>query len=126
MRFILIFPDPQPDIDNATLQMAEDQIAAQLRLGDKADWQIPLGMIKGAIAAFALSRWTPLSLVLIFGSGVSSILIFNLANALVQTNSPDALRGRIMGVYTLTFFGLMPETSSPLSDSPDILRRIRR
>ncbi|MGE5742163.1 MAG: MFS transporter [Candidatus Aminicenantes bacterium RBG_16_66_30] len=60
------------------------------------------------IAAFALARWTPLSLVLIFGSGVSSILIFNLANALVQTNSPDALRGRIMGVYTLTFFGLLP------------------
>ncbi len=60
------------------------------------------------VAAFALVRWTPLSLVLIFGSGLANILIFNLANALVQTHSPDALRGRVMGVYTLTFFGLMP------------------
>jgi MFS family permease len=59
-------------------------------------------------AVFALVRWTPLSLLLIFGSGLSHILIFNLSNALVQTSSPDALRGRVMGVYTLTFFGLMP------------------
>ncbi len=59
-------------------------------------------------ALFALSRWTPLSLVLIFGAGMSMILIFNLSNALVQTHAPNALRGRIMSVYTLIFFGLMP------------------
>jgi MFS family permease len=59
-------------------------------------------------ALFALSRGTPLSLILIFGSGLALILIFNLANALVQTHSPNALRGRIMSVYTLVFFGLMP------------------
>jgi MFS family permease len=61
-----------------------------------------------AAALFALSRWTPLSLVLIFGAGLATILIFNLSNALVQTNAPDALRGRIMSAYTLVFFGLMP------------------
>jgi MFS family permease len=59
-------------------------------------------------ALFALSRRTPLSLVLIFGAGLSTILIFNLSNALVQTSAPDALRGRIMSAYTLVFFGLMP------------------
>ncbi len=59
-------------------------------------------------ALFALSRRTPLALVLIFASGLSLILIFNLSNALVQTHSPNALRGRIMSVYTLVFFGLMP------------------
>jgi len=61
-----------------------------------------------AVAAFALVRWTPLSLVLVFGSGLAQVLIFNLSNALVQTNSPDGLRGRVMGVYTMVFFGLMP------------------
>jgi len=61
-----------------------------------------------ATAAFALTRWTPLALVLIFGSGLSHILIFNLSNALVQTHSPNPLRGRIMSVYALIFFGLMP------------------
>jgi MFS family permease len=60
------------------------------------------------VAVFALVRWAPLSFLLVFASGLSLILIFNLANALVQTHSPDALRGRIMGIYTLTFFGLMP------------------
>ncbi len=61
-----------------------------------------------AMALFALVRWTPLALVLIFGSGLSLILVFNLANALVQTFAPNELRGRIMSTYTLTFFGLMP------------------
>jgi MFS family permease len=60
------------------------------------------------ILAFAFVRWTPLSLVLLFGAGVSQIFIFNLCNALVQTYSPDAMRGRIMGVYVFVFFGSMP------------------
>ena len=59
-------------------------------------------------ALFAIVRWMPLSLVLIFGSGLSLILIFNLANALVQSFAPNELRGRIMSIYALTFFGLMP------------------
>jgi MFS family permease len=64
--------------------------------------------LPAAAALFALSRWTPVSLILIFGAGLASILVFNLSNALVQTHSPDSLRGRIMSVYTLVFFGLMP------------------
>ena len=60
------------------------------------------------IVVFAFVRWTPLSLVLLFGAGVSQIFILNLCNALVQTFSPHALRGRIMGVYTFVFFGTMP------------------
>jgi MFS family permease len=60
------------------------------------------------ILAFAFVRWTPLALALLFGAGVSQIFIFNLCNALVQTFSPDGLRGRIMGVYTFVFFGIMP------------------
>jgi MFS family permease len=60
------------------------------------------------VALFALVRWTPLAFLLAFGSGLAHILIFNLSNALVQVNSPDGLRGRIMGLYTMTFFGLLP------------------
>ena len=59
-------------------------------------------------ALFALSRGTPLSLLLIFGAGLASIFVMNLSNALVQTHSPNSLRGRVMGVYTLVFFGLLP------------------
>ncbi|NTV80310.1 MAG: MFS transporter [Candidatus Aminicenantes bacterium] len=64
--------------------------------------------LPAAVAVFSLIRWTPLALVLILASGVAQILIFNLSNALVQTHSPNALRGRIMSVYTLIFFGLAP------------------
>ena len=60
------------------------------------------------ILIFALIRWTPLSLLILFCSGVSQIFIFNLCNALVQSFSPNELRGRIMGVYTFVFFGSMP------------------
>jgi MFS family permease len=42
------------------------------------------------------------------GIGAGTILVMNLCNALVQTIVPNALRGRVMGVYTLTFFGMMP------------------
>lgn len=60
------------------------------------------------LMAFSLVRWTPLSVLLLFPIGTSLIIVFNLSNALVQTASPHELRGRIMSVYTLTFFGLMP------------------
>jgi MFS family permease len=60
------------------------------------------------LVIFALIRWLPLSLVFVLGIGTASMLITNLANTLVQTLVPDTLRGRIMGVYSLTFFGFMP------------------
>ena len=60
------------------------------------------------LIVFALIRWLPLSLLILVPSGMAIILIMNLANALVQTLAPDALRGRVMSVYSLTFFGLLP------------------
>jgi MFS family permease len=60
------------------------------------------------LAVFALTRTLPLSMLVVAAVGWAAIFINNLANALVQTAVPDAMRGRVMGVYTLTFFGLMP------------------
>lgn len=60
------------------------------------------------LVAFAFLRWLPLSLVMIFSVGIATMTIFNLANALVQTQVPDLLRGRVMSIYSLSFFGLMP------------------
>jgi MFS family permease len=60
------------------------------------------------LVAFSLIRWLPFSLALIFGVGAANLLIFNLANALVQTHVTDSLRGRVMGLYSLTFFGFLP------------------
>jgi MFS family permease len=60
------------------------------------------------LLVFTLVRWVPLSLLVMLGVGAALIQVMNLANALVQSLVPDRLRGRVMGVYSLTFFGLMP------------------
>ena len=57
---------------------------------------------------FTLTRSLPLALLALVGTGVAVILIMNIANALVQGLVPDALRGRVMSVYSMTFFGCMP------------------
>ena len=53
-------------------------------------------------------RFIPLSLVMLACVGFASIFFLNLANATVQTHTPDELRGRVMSVYSLSFFGLLP------------------
>ena len=35
-------------------------------------------------------------------------MVMNNSNAMMQTEVPDHLRGRVMSVYTLVFFGSMP------------------
>jgi MFS family permease len=57
---------------------------------------------------FSVIHWLPFSLVSIFCIGIAAMLIFNLANALVQTLVSDDLRGRVMSIYSLSFFGLYP------------------
>lgn len=60
------------------------------------------------LIVFSFIRSTPLALVGLFCVGFSLILIFNLANASVQTLTPGSLRGRVMSVYSFVFFGFMP------------------
>jgi MFS family permease len=60
------------------------------------------------VGLFSLTRTLALSLVVLLAVGAANIVANNLANSLVQTLTPDALRGRVMGVYMLTFFGFMP------------------
>ncbi len=61
-----------------------------------------------AVIVFAFITSTPLSLLAMAVVGAGMILIMNLANAMVQSHVPDALRGRVMGMYSLVFFGTMP------------------
>jgi MFS family permease len=57
---------------------------------------------------FAYIRWLPLSLFLLVIGGWGFMMILNNSQAIVQTLVSDHLRGRVMGVYTLIFFGSMP------------------
>ena len=60
------------------------------------------------IILFAFIRNEAFSLLALIGVGISLMFVFNMANALIQTIVPDQLRGRIMGIYSLSFFGMMP------------------
>jgi predicted MFS family arabinose efflux permease len=60
------------------------------------------------MALFTMARWLPLSLALIILTGWSFMIQVNTSNAMVQTQVEDQLRGRVMSIYTLVFFGGMP------------------
>jgi predicted MFS family arabinose efflux permease len=57
---------------------------------------------------YSLVRSTPLALLMLVGVGWGFMLFINLSNALIQTIVPDELRGRVMSIFTLSFFGLYP------------------
>ena len=56
---------------------------------------------------FSLSRWYYVSLGVLFLSGVVNSLYMTSVNTTLQTLVPDELRGRVMGIYGLTW-SLMP------------------
>jgi predicted MFS family arabinose efflux permease len=60
------------------------------------------------IADFALSHWLPLSCVLIFGAGAATMGSAVLMMSTVQLIVTDAMRGRVMSVYNLSFRSGMP------------------
>lgn len=68
-----------------------------------ANLALPLGLI-----AFAASQSYALSLVLMVAVGLSLTPQMSLANMLIQSNIPDAFRGRVMSLYTLVIFGTFP------------------
>ena len=57
---------------------------------------------------FALTNWLPLTLVLLVGLGFSFMLVGNTSNVMVMSAVRDDLRGRVMSIYSLIFFGAMP------------------
>ena len=60
------------------------------------------------LALFAYASALPIALLLAFGLGVGFMLVFTNLNTLLQTSVDDAMRGRVLALYTLTFFGFAP------------------
>ena len=61
-----------------------------------------------ALCGFALSNLFPLSLVLLMVTGWAMISQNATSNTVIQTTTPDHLRGRVMSVYALLFLGVAP------------------
>jgi MFS family permease len=60
------------------------------------------------LLVWAATRWIPLSLAVLVGVGIGFMFVINMTNVLLQSHIPDHLRGRVMSVFTLGFFGMMP------------------
>jgi predicted MFS family arabinose efflux permease len=69
---------------------------------------VMLGVLGMLISGFALSRWLPLSMVLVFFAGASTIAVFAMLSSLVQLITTHEMRGRVMSVYNVAFRGGMP------------------
>ena len=67
----------------------------------------PLG-VGAVMVAFAFSRILPLSFLLLAGLGASVLISVNATNALLQQSVPDAWRGRVIGLYSMSFAGTAP------------------
>jgi MFS family permease len=57
---------------------------------------------------FAFNRNFPLALLTGFGLGLCFMMQSTNMNSLLQTRVDDAMRGRVLSLYTLSFFGLAP------------------
>lgn len=61
-----------------------------------------------ALLAFSFSRNYYVSVAILAFAGWGAISLFAVANSFIQLATPDALRGRVMSVYTLVFLGFAP------------------
>jgi MFS family permease len=62
--------------------------------------------ISTTLAANMTEVWAAALFIACYGFGV--ILLFVTVNTLIQSQVPDAFRGRVLSLYTLTFFGVGP------------------
>jgi MFS family permease len=61
-----------------------------------------------ALTFFAWSRTLPLSALLLSALGGAALLGVNATNAMLQQSVPDEWRGRVIGVYSMSFAGTAP------------------
>ena len=59
-----------------------------------------------ALASFALSPFYALALALLFIAGFAELSFNSMAQTLVQLNAPAEIRGRVIGVFTMSALGL--------------------
>jgi len=65
-------------------------------------------MVPLTLLLFAPVHVLSVSLVLLALTGWSVMIFMNMTNTFIQMSVPDDLRGRVMGIYTLSFFGMIP------------------
>lgn len=76
-------------------------------LKPKANTALLLGLLwSAALGGFALTHQYPLALALLFAAGFLELSWSAMAQALVQLNAPEHLRGHVIGAYAMASLGL--------------------
>ena len=88
---------------SATYLSLQPGYGRQLRLLTAAPLAVGL-----TLALFAWSRMLPVSLLLLALMGGAALLAVNATNAMLQQSVPDAWRGRVIGLYSMSFAGTAP------------------
>ena len=84
-------------------------LASFSRLDRAGLWFIVTLICGGTLnAAFGLSLWYVVSLAIMFTTGWNAGFFTNLNLTLIQANTPHAVMGRVMSIYTLSMAGGMP------------------
>jgi MFS family permease len=60
----------------------------------------------GAMTVFAFSTSYPLALVMLFLAGVLNLAFYSIAQTIAQLEAPDHMRGRVIGLFSMSVFGL--------------------
>lgn len=60
----------------------------------------------GALAAFGLTRSYPIALAFLFVAGFCELSFSSMTQTIVQMNAPDAIRGRVLGLFSMSSSGL--------------------
>jgi MFS family permease len=67
-----------------------------------------MGIFGACLCAFATSARFEISCALLVLTGFSMMLMFASMNTYLQTNAPDGIRGRVIGLYVVCFVGIGP------------------
>ncbi len=80
-----------------------------------------IGIFSASLALFAFTRNLYLGTLLLAMVGFGIVLYFSTSNTVLQSIVPDEMRGRVMGIWTLIFGGMIPLGSLQAGLMADLL-----
>ena len=69
---------------------------------------VALGIFGGALAFVGILHWRWAVLTLLALCGASMVVCLALCNTSIQQRVPDSMRGRVLSMYTFSFYSLLP------------------
>lgn len=82
-------------------------LASRREVHHQSEIMVASGLVFSvSLAAFALTPWLWLGILLMFVVGVSSTVLGTIIGTYIQIETPPALRGRVMSFYSITLIGL--------------------